>query len=614
MKAPERDADFEALLQFLKANRGFDFTGYKRSTLMRRVVKRMSELPNIASFRAYHEYLEPHPDEFTPLFNTILINVTSFFRDESAWDYVAKEILPRIAARRLPSGSIRVSCVGVASGEEAYTVAMLLAEVVGDKALRDRVKIYATDVDGDALAFARNAMYPAKSLVAVPQTLRDRYFERTPGGHYLVRPDLRRAIIFGRNDVVQDAPISRLDLLVCRNTLMYFNSDAQAEILGRFHFALNDGGYLFLGKSEMLLTHSNLFSGVDVRSRVFTKVGSVQVGERVPTFGRTNATARVAGRQLRLRELAFDSTPLAQIVVDANNRLVFANATARQTFGVAPSDLGRALQDLEVSYRPIELRALIERASSDRAPVEVRNIRRMLDGDDRFVDARVLPLIDGDDKPAGASITFIDVTDAQRLQESLHHTNEQLEATNEELQSTNEELETTNEELQSTNEELETTNEELQSANEELETMNEELQATNEELETTNDELQMRTEEFNQTNVFLRTVLGALRVGVAVLNHRFEVLVWNSMAEELWGLRAEEVQGVSFFGLDIGLPLDELKASLRSCLSKDKTSEEIIVDATNRRGRHIRCRITCRPWAGQQQGGGAILMMEEVPS
>ena len=616
MKAPERDADFEALLQFLKSNRGFDFTGYKRSTLMRRVVKRMSELPNLHSFGAYREYLETHADEFTPLFNTILINVTSFFRDESAWEYLTREILPRIAAKKNPAIAIRVSCVGVASGEEAYTVAMLLARQLGDKALRDRVKIYATDVDGDALAQARHATYSAKAIDPVPADLRERYFERTPGGQYVVRGDLRRAVIFGRNDLVQDVPISRLDLLICRNTLMYFNAETQARILGRFHFALNDGGYLFLGKSEMLLTHANLFSTVDMKNRVFAKVSGASVRERLLLRTQQDGeTAEHYGRQIRLRDIAFDSSPLAQILVDSNNRIVATNAVARQSFAISATDLGKPLQDLEISYRPVELRSLIQQLYNDHVPIDVRDIRHIgLDGEEHFLNVRVSPLIDADDKIGGVLVTFVDTSEAQRLQESLHHTNEELETANEELQSTNEELETTNEELQSTNEELETTNEELQSSNEELETMNEELQATNEELETTNDELQIRTEEFNQTNVFLRSVLGALRVGVAVLNRRSEILIWNSMAEELWGVHADEVQGQSLFALDIGLPVDQLKSAVRSCMTKEKDNQELIVNATNRRGKAFRCRVTCRAWTSPSEDGGAILMMEEARS
>src|SRR5215471_972467 len=173
--AAEKDREFEALLEHLKTSRGFDFTGYKRSSLMRRVTKRMSELANIKSYGAYQDYLEVHPEEFTPLFNTILINVTGFFRDPMAWDFLAKDVLPRIIASKQAGEPIRVCSVGCASGEEAYSVAMLLCEALGEKPFRDRVKIYATDVDGDALTQARHAVYSAKAVDPVPEPLRERY-------------------------------------------------------------------------------------------------------------------------------------------------------------------------------------------------------------------------------------------------------------------------------------------------------------------------------------------------------------------------------------------------------------------------------------------------------
>src|SRR5262249_1808886 len=255
MMATEKDRDFEALLEHLKTSRGFDFTGYKRSSLMRRVTKRMSALPDIKTYGAYLDYLEVHPEEFTPLFNTILINVTAFFRDTVAWEFLAKNVIPKIIRSKQGGEPIRVCSVGCASGEEAYSVAMLLANALGDKAFRDRVKIYATDVDNEALTQARRGTYPAKTVEQVPDKLRKKFLDAGAGGQAVVRGDLRRPVIFGRHDLVQDAPISRLDLLICRNTLMYFNSETQSRILARFHFALSDTGFLFLGKSEMLLTH-----------------------------------------------------------------------------------------------------------------------------------------------------------------------------------------------------------------------------------------------------------------------------------------------------------------------------------------------------------------------
>ena len=254
------ERQFEALLTFLQQQRGFDFTGYKRPSVMRRMNRRMQTL-GLKSYDDYRDHLEVHQEEFGQLFNTILINVTSFFRDAAAWEYLCRETLPTLLRGKSEHEHVRVWSAGCASGEEAYSVAIALAEQMGDERFRECVKIYATDVDEEALMQARHASYAASQMEPLSDQRRDRYFERS-NGRYVFRTDLRRAVIFGRNDLVQDAPISRLDLLVCRNTLMYFNAETQAKILGRFHFALNgDGhgnGYLFLGRAEMLLTHGNL--------------------------------------------------------------------------------------------------------------------------------------------------------------------------------------------------------------------------------------------------------------------------------------------------------------------------------------------------------------------
>src|SRR5262249_45474750 len=243
----EKDPKFESLLEYLQRNRGFDFTGYKRSSLMRRVRKRMQTI-DIEDFGDYMDYLEVHPEEFGELFNTILINVTAFFRDSEAWEYLARDILPRILATKAPKESVRIWSAGCASGQEAYSLAMLFTEALGPEDFQRRVKIYASDVDQDALAKARAASSTSSEIESVPPPWREKYFVPT-AGRYVFRPELRRAIIFGRHDLVQYAPISRLDLLVCRNTLMYLNAETQGKILARFHFALSDQGFLFLGKA-----------------------------------------------------------------------------------------------------------------------------------------------------------------------------------------------------------------------------------------------------------------------------------------------------------------------------------------------------------------------------
>jgi two-component system, chemotaxis family, CheB/CheR fusion protein len=605
--------EFEALLDYLRRSRGFDFTGYKRSSLARRIDKRMQTV-GVQGYPNYIDFLEVHPEEFGRLFDTILINVTAFFRDPTAWEALGQEVLPRLAAGKRDDEPIRVWSAGCASGEEAYSLAMSLAEALGVEAARERVKIYATDVDEEALATARHAAYDERQIEAVPEALRARYFEPL-GGRFVFHKELRRSVIFGRHDLIQDAPISRVDLLVCRNTLMYFNTDTQARILDRFHFALNERGFLFLGKAETLLTYNNTFAAVDLKRRLFVKVRRAGLRDRLVVTPRARAEETVGHlvSHVRVRDAAFELAPVAQLVIDGDGHLVLINERARALFGLTLGDLGRPLQDLQISYRPVEVRSCIDRATAERVAVVLEAVEWITpQGDPRHLDIHVVPLLEAGGSQVGTCIYFLDITSNQRLKAELEAANRALETAYEELQSTNEELETTNEELQSTVEELETTNEELQSTNEELETMNEELQSTNEELETVNDELRQRSEEFKEVNTYLGSILASIQAGVVVVDADLVVLVWNPKAEDLWGLRAEEVRSKNLLGLDFGLPVDQLRAPIRACIAGDGESHEVTVQALNRRGRAIRCRVTCSPLRDTVAILGAILMMEEA--
>jgi two-component system CheB/CheR fusion protein len=597
-----RGNDFVKLLEYLKDTRGFDFSGYKLSSLMRRVQKRMQQV-NVVSYSDYIDFLEVHQDELIPLFNTVLINVTAFFRDPQAWQVLKERILPRILEEKGEDLPVRCWSAGCASGEEAYTLAILLAEALGDHEFRRRVKIYATDVDDEALAQARQGSYSAAQLAEVPGELAERYFEKA-GDRRVFRTDLRRSLIFGRHDLVQDAAISRLDLLICRNTLMYFNSETQAKILARFHFALNRTGFLFLGKAETLLSHSTSFRPEDLKSRIFQRMPTSNLRDRMlaltPASTSGEGPAGTAGRPVRVREAAFEAGPVAQIAVDRKGHLVLANEKARRMFNLAPTDLGRLLQDLEISYRPVELRSHIDAACASRAGTTLRGIEwRPVGGEPRTLEIQVLPLLDGG-ALLGASVAFQD----QTVQNQLRH----------ELERANQELETAYEELQSAHEELETTNEELQSANEELETMNEELQSTNEELRSMNDQIQVRSEELRRVNAHLHSILGGLRAAVVVLDAELKVEIWSGKAQELWGLRGGEVQGQPFLGLDIGLPVESLRAPIQDTLANGRPhGVQVMLDGVNRRGRPIACEITCTPLTIGPGPAGVILLMEEVP-
>jgi two-component system CheB/CheR fusion protein len=606
--AGQTPTSLEGLLEFIKEARGFDFTGYKRSTIERRIAKRMGDV-GVEGYDDYLDYLQLHGEEFAELFNTILINVTGFFRDPQMWGHLAEDVLPQLIEARAPESPIRIWSAGCASGEEPYTIAMVVARVIGDEAFRERVKIYATDIDEEALDTARHAAYLPRQIEDVPADALERFFERTEQ-RYVFRKDLRRCVIFGRNDLVQDAPISHIDLLVCRNTLMYFTVDTQAQILRRFHFALRDDGVLLLGKSEMLITHSSLFTPIDLKRRVFRKVLRPGLRERVQALATDPANDIHRSGAEDLRDAAFEASRTAQIVLDAGGSLLMANTAARTMFALRVTDFGRPIQDLELSYRPVELRSHLDALASELRGIELPSIPYRVGDQERIFNVRMAPLV-ADGVLLGTSIAYDDVTESHALRKDLKESKRDLEQAYEELQSTVEELETTNEELQSTNEELETTNEELQSTNEELETMNEELHSSNEELETMNEELRHRSRELNEVNSFLETIFATMGIGVAVVDRHQRVQIWNGNARDLWGLAPDEAEGEHLLALDIGLPLGELGGELKAALSGQGERVERVLDAVNRRGQPVRCRVTVVPM-GSDGSGGALVMMEPV--
>ncbi|WP_405148310.1 PAS domain-containing protein [Sphaerisporangium sp. NBC_01403] len=615
---PGQDREFHDLLFMLRETRGFDFSGYKRTTLMRRVGRRLEAL-NLRDYGEYRDYLELEPDEYNRLFDSLLINVTGFFRDPTAWQTLREVVVPSLLAGKGESSAIRVWSAGCATGEEAYSLAMLLAEELGMEQFRRRVKIYATDLDEKALQVARSALYSERSLDEVPSELRAAYFEPVEEG-FAFRRDLRRQLIFGRNDLTRDAPISRVDLLLARNTLMYFNSETQRGIVRRFHFALSDPGYLFLGKAEMLLNHGDKFAPVELRMRVFKKVGASPIGARAPWGGGTMSPHRQP-HDLALQAVALASGPVAQIVIDRSGNVAMVNSLAEMLFTLNPRDIGKPFQDLEVSYRPAELRSVIEQVRLEMRPADLQDITwyRPSDKEARVFDISVVPLLD---RPggelAGVGINFHDVTHYRRLRDELQQANRELEHAYAELQSLNEELETTNEELQSTNEELETTNEELQSTNEELETINEELQSTNDELQQINDALNSRSEQLDQAKDFVSSVVRSLGDAVTVVDADLRVLVWSSGAEDLWGLRHDEAVGRQLTELDIGLPVATFLPQLRrppgAPPPASRRTTEIVVDAVNRRGRPARIKVELSwLYAEDASPRGVILVMNLLP-
>ncbi|HEX5583217.1 CheR family methyltransferase [Gaiella sp.] len=586
-----QDRDFDELLLMLKESRGFDFTGYKRSTLERRVNRRMTVV-GLSTFAEYRDYLELEPEEFSQLFDSMLINVTSFFRDPLAWQALRERVIPELLSAKGAKAPVRVWSAGCATGEEAYTLAIILAEAMGADQFRERVKIYATDLDEDALQQARTGTYETSTLAGVPEELVNTYFE-VAGTKRAFRRDLRRQVIFGRNNLTHDAPISRVDLLAARNMLMYFNAETQASIVRRFHFALSYPGYLFLGKAEMLLNHSDRFQPVDLRKRLFRKAPPTTMMEPGRPVGWTEASGREQSGD-RLECAALASGPAVQLAIDLADKLRLANSAAEALFNLRPRDLGRPFQDLEVSYRPAELRSRIDQVRKELRPIELHDVEWLRSGSSEpgYYDISVVPLFGAPGDLIGVGVSFVDVTRYRRVRDELSYANTELERAYEELQSLNEELETTNEEL---------------------ETMNEELQSTNEEMEATNDELVERSTELGESNFYFQSALASMRTAVVVVNADLRVQTWNLPAEDLWGLRSDEVVGQHFLDLDIGLPVDRLRPLIRSCLAGEADGDELTLDATNRRGKTISCRVICTPLrASAAEIRGAILLMEAI--
>jgi two-component system CheB/CheR fusion protein len=604
----EADArELDALLALLRRKRGFDFSGYKRASLTRRVLRRVSSV-GADSIAEYVEYLERSPDELSDLLTVLLINVTAFFRDRPAWDALAARLPTLIDPHaRTP---IRVWSAGCSSGEEPYSLAMLLRETLGEDAFARRVKIYATDIDDDALSIAREAIYSSHSLEDVPPHLVDKYFAPA-SGRFTLSGELRRDVIFGRHDLLRDAPIPQVDLLVCRNALMYFNPATQERVLENLRFAMKPDGVLFLGKAEMLLTHSHLFAPLDLKWRLFTPTSRPSAHQLRAAEAESDMNEAV---QSRLRRLVLDVGPLAQIILDPTGRLVVANRRATQLLSVSTREIGLGMGEVAAIGRSPELRACIERARTERRVACLNELELPRnDGDAVFVDVEATPVLSETGMLIGVQVTFGDATRTHRLRTDLRRSSSDLETAKEELRAARQELETTNDVLQSTNQELETTNEELRSTNEELEAMNEELQSTNEELQTINEELRQRDTELNTNTALFSAVLASLRTGVAVLDRALHVQMWNAKMVAYSGVRAHEAMGKFFPTLALGfesrLPLGDVATMLRFAVDA-RDEKSCTVEAGPGQQGIFELRVA--PLLGGFSGGVIVLVTGEV--
>jgi two-component system CheB/CheR fusion protein len=606
------DPEFEALLNHIQESRGLDFRGYKRTSLKRRINLRM-EAVGADDFGSYQARLEADPGEFENLLNTVLINVTSFFRDVEAWEVLKTQVIPLLIARSEPDRPIRIWSVGCASGEEPFSLAMLFAEQLGITEFCQRVKIYATDLDEEALKVARAASYAPRDVESLPSEYLERYFERT-NNHYTFDRNLRKCVIFGRHNVVHDAPISRIDLLICRNLLIYLESETQAVVLPRLHYALNPEGYLFLGKAETQLARSPLFRPVEMKHRIFSKIAQGWRRPNLRGFGGRSAREDVQVPDAVLLESVLNEADTAFLVVDEAGAVALANTPARRLLGVGEADIGRPFRDLPISYRPMELRGPIEEVFRQRHGIKLEDQEYRLTQSEVMwltIDLRPLPRPDG--STYAVLLAFTNTSRMHSLERELESAQESLENSIEELQSANEELETTNEELQSTNEELETTNEELQSTNEELETLNEEARSSNEEMESVNDELRVQAEQAAHYRIYLEAVLRSMNGGIIVIDRKHQIQGWNRWSENTWGLRDEEVLGTSFDTLDIGIPVQKLRDEVAAVQAGRMEQAEHEMEGVDRRGRRILCRVRVSALLDEAEDNqGTVLVFQDI--
>jgi two-component system CheB/CheR fusion protein len=596
----------EQLLGTLAEERALDLRAYKRSTLQRRINKRMGQL-SMGDYSRYLDYIRSNPGEVNTLLNTVLINVTEFFRDPQAWEYLRQKVLPDLLRDCKPGDSFRAWCAGCASGEEVYSLGILLAEHLGSSLGDFEIRIYATDVDEEALNIARRAEYSADKLSRIRPEWRNKYFQPVHS-HFRVNREIRRMVIFGRGNLVSNAPISHVNLIICRNVLIYFSADAQKQILSRLYYALERNGVLFFGKAESQLTNSRLFVPLSSRWRIFRRAEADEERDSRRRDSEDQLKRNQANGHEKLKILQLQQQYLLEtlgsgvITLDAEDVVTSMNDFAARAWAVkGDAVLGKRLQQSDLGKGYPEL---VEKLESTRRGNEAQ-LRASIkaDGEERTLSVVLKPMLLNGERQ-GTLIHCDDVTHHDKLQATV----EQLETTGEELQAANEELETTNEELQSTNEELETTNEELQSTNEELETTNEELHSLNEELENMNEELETRTRELDALNLRYSDTLERMPWPVMVVGADSAIQFWNTAAQNLFGISARSVVGIA---LQL-VPLEsDLRKSLLRGTSKVLSTHKPTVLRTKATGkqRGPEMEIRFEPLSPEATQSGVLIML-----
>ncbi len=566
------EAALRDVLVFLRGRTGHDFTYYKRATILRRIARRM-QVNEVDDLPAYLDFLRTHPGETGALLQDLLISVTNFFRDREAFAALEAHI-PYLFRDKGPNDAVRVWCAACATGEEAYSVAMLLAEHARTLDAPPRLQVFATDLDEEVVKRARDGVYPDAITTDVSEERLRRFFIKEPRG-YRVRVDLRETVLFAQHDLLRDSPFSRLDLVTCRNLLIYLNLPAQKRALEIFHFALRPEGRLFLGTSETVADGSELFVALDKPHRLFARRQALRMGLPVPvgtsTLARSfqeqsrqterpvvpphavatpepsplwaetglDAASKALSNEMHMRALEHLGPP--SLLVDVQHDIVHLSGMAGQYLQFGVGELTRNLMRAVHPMLRLEMRAAFYRATQSGEAAESLNVPLELDGQSRAVDIRVSPAHDL--APGHFLVVFTahapligarpaalaDDPIAQQLEREL----ETLKA---HLRDVVEQHESSTEEQKAGSEELQAMNEELRSASEELETSREELQSINEELMTVNQELKTKVEEVGQANSDLHNLINATAIATVFLDRDLRITRYTPTATALFNL------------------------------------------------------------------------------
>jgi two-component system, chemotaxis family, CheB/CheR fusion protein len=548
--------EWRDILTLLRVRTGHDFSNYKPATLRRRVERRV-HVRGLTSLGEYVRLLREHPDEATALMKELLISVTNFFRDREAWEMLERRILPALFDRKRAVDQIRVWSAGCATGEEAYSLAMILSEFALGVADSPSIQVFASDLDADAIAHAREGVYTDADLADVAPDRLQRFFVRDPAG-YRVRRELREMVLFANHNVIKDPPFSHLDLIACRNLLIYLNRTVQERLLETFHFALRPGGYIFLGQSETADGTGELFVAVDKGAHLF-EARSVMTRPSLPLADRHISplamlprvpeprpqAERISPGDLHLRLLEQYAPP--SLVVTEEHMLVHASPGATRFLSVPPGEPSRDVLKLVIPGLRPDVRTALYLAAQQRAPIEVGGVRVPVTAGGGAIRLMVRPVLREDDPPRGYFLVMFDDERADdqggHPVQMLHPTepearrlDEELSRVKEQLRTTIEQYESHNEEARAANEELQAMNEELRSSAEELETSKEELQSVNEELQTVNQELKIKIEELGLTNNDFQNLINSTDIATIFLDRQLRVKLSTPAAQKIFNL------------------------------------------------------------------------------